>query len=358
MTPSIDSPDTSTLLELDELERWAAAHWAPAVREMIQGGAGTRSTVSANQSAWTDWQLRTKVLVDVSDITTETTVLGGVHRTPILVAPSGLHTLVDPEGEVATATGARNFGTTMILSSGTGRTLESVREVGGRTWFQFYWGKDRGRIRDIVQKAVNLGCEAVCLTADMPVPPLLDAEMRHAVANLEQTPLYLLPRSAHVAGGEWDHDARLTWRDLDWLRETVDVPLVIKGVTTAEDAVAAAEAGLEAIVISNHGGRNFDHGVPTAHALLEVARAMSGRSDAPEVLVDGGIRRGRDVAVALALGAKAVLVGRPVLWGLAANGADGVQGVLAFYERELRTTLAIMGVPRSDLLSERSLRLA
>jgi 4-hydroxymandelate oxidase len=199
--------------------------------------------------------------------------------------------------------------------------------------------------------AVAAGCSAICLTADLPVPPLLDAEMRYAVANLPGgPPLYVLPRKAHVAGGEWDHDSRLTWSDLAWLRETVDVPVVVKGITTAEDAVAAAHHGVDAIVVSNHGGRSLDHGRPTAACLVEVADALGALGSAPEILVDGGIRRGRDIAVALALGATAVLVGRPVLWGLAANGASGVHDVLAFFHRELVATMGMIGAAAlSDL---------
>ncbi|HEY0475259.1 MAG TPA: alpha-hydroxy acid oxidase [Kribbella sp.] len=343
--------DTSFLADLDELEHWASASWDTPVRAMVQGGAGSRATLSANISAWSQWALRSRVLVDVSQVDTSTTVLGVEHRTPILIAPTGLHTLVHPDGEVATAIGARDFDTTMILSSGTGRTCRDVRSVGGRTWFQFYWGRDRSRVRDNLQMAVAAGCSAICLTADLPVPPLLDAEMRYAVANLPGgPPLYVLPRKAHVAGGEWDHDSRLTWSDLAWLRETVDVPVVVKGITTAEDAVAAAHHGVDAIVVSNHGGRSLDHGRPTAACLVEVADALGALGSAPEILVDGGIRRGRDIAVALALGATAVLVGRPVLWGLAANGASGVHDVLAFFHRELVATMGMIGAAAlSDL---------
>lgn len=350
--------DIAASPDLIALERWATEQWTPEVAAMVQGAAGTRATVSANVDGWREWHLRPRVLVDVGDVRTVTTVLGQPVPAPVLVAPSGQHTLVDPDGEVATALGARDFGTIMVLSSGTGRSIEDVRAVGGSTWFQFYWGRDRERLRDLLQRAVALGCRAVCLTADLPVPPLLDASMRHAVAHLPgDPPRYLLPRSAHVEGGEWDHDARLNWRDLEWLRGVVDVPVVIKGISTGSDARAAADTGCAAIVVSNHGGRTLDDAWPTARSLAEVVQSLNGVADAPEVLVDGGIRRGRDVAVALALGARAVLIGRPVLWGLAAQGASGVAGVLRFFARELATTMALVGAPSvADLGPDRVAR--
>ncbi|MEV7683652.1 alpha-hydroxy acid oxidase [Streptomyces sp. NPDC088341] len=341
----LGAPPTMELLSgLDTLSSWAERSWPEPVRTMIQEGAGTSATVLANERAWSAWSLRTRVLADVSHIDTSVTVLGRTLAAPFLVAPSGLHTLVHPRGEVATAEGAAGFGTTMVLSSGTGTPMEDVLGVGGPTWFQFYWRRDRGLLREILGRAVELGAEALCLTADLPVRPLLGERMRHAVAHLPgDPPLYVLDRSAHVKGGEWDHDARVTWKDLDWLREVADVPLVIKGITTAEDAKQAADCGVGAIIVSNHGGRALDLGRPTALCLPEVVGALRGRSDAPEVLVDGGIRHGRDALIALALGARAVLIGRPALWGLTAHGADGVRGVLDFLKRELESCMGMTG---------------
>jgi 4-hydroxymandelate oxidase len=338
-------PVIGTLADLAPLRAWADAVWPEPVRTMIEEGAGTGATVAANEAAWRDWSLRSRVLRDVARVDTTTTVLGRPVSAPILVAPSGLHTMVHPRGEVATAEGAARFGSVMVLSSGTGTPIEDVRRVGGRTWFQFYWRRDRAQLRELLVRAADLGCEALCLTADMPVPPLLGERMRHAVTRLPGgPPLYVLPRSAHVSGGEWDHDARLTWADLAWIRGITDLPLVVKGITTAEDALLAAEHGVDAVVVSNHGGRALDHARSSLASLVEVGRALAGRPGAPEILVDGGIRHGRDVLVALALGARAVLIGRPVLWGLAADGPGGVHDVLAFLRRELVACMAMAGL--------------
>jgi isopentenyl diphosphate isomerase/L-lactate dehydrogenase-like FMN-dependent dehydrogenase/predicted oxidoreductase len=341
------APDTATISNLDVLEEWAASAWPGPVSAMIQLGAGTSSTVRSNSTAWTDWAVCARVLRDVSSVRSDTTVLGHHVSSPIFVAPSGLHTMVRTGGEVLTAQGAKEADTVIVLSSATGRTVEDVCAVGAKTWFQFYWGRDRGRVRDNLQRAVASGCSAVVLTVDLPTPPTLDGRMRAAVSRLPgPPPQHVLPRDAHL-GGEWDHDARLTWTDLEWLRSVVDVPIVLKGVTAADDALAAAAAGVDAVIVSNHGGRAIDHGVPTAWALVDVAAALKSESDSgrpcPELLVDGGIRRGRDILVALALGAKAVLIGRPTLWALAAHGADGVRDVLAVLAQQLRTEMALAG---------------
>lgn len=342
--PNLDAPPpVGSVSDLARLSSWADRNWPEPVRAMIQEGAGSNATLTANENAWLGWSLRTRVLADVSHIDTSVTVLGRTLTAPVLVAPSGLHTLVHPRGEVATAEGAAAFGTTMVLSSGTGTPMEEVLGLGGPAWFQFYWRRDRGALREILARAVELGAEALCLTADLPVRPLLGERMRYAVGHLPGgPPLYVLDRGAHLTDGEWDHDARVTWKDLDWLREVADVPLVIKGVTTAEDATMAADCGVDAVVVSNHGGRALDHGRSTAASLVEVVGAVAGHG-APEILVDGGIRHGRDVLIALALGARAVLVGRPVLWGLAAEGADGVYGVLDFLRRELTSCMGMTG---------------
>jgi 4-hydroxymandelate oxidase len=338
-------PVIRDLPDLTALGEWASATWPEPVRAMVQDGAGSNATVAANERAWRGWALRARVLVDVSSIDTGTTLLGRPLPAPVLVAPSSLHTMVHPRGEVGTAEGVAASGGIMVLSSGTGTPIEAVREVGGRTWFQFYWRRDRTQLRELLRRAVDLGCEALCLTADMPVRPLLGQRMRAAVRDLPGgPPLYLLPRDAHVNGGEWDHDARVTWADLAWLRELVEVPLVVKGITTAEDAMVAADAGVDAIVVSNHGGRALDHALPTTESLVEVADALAGRPHAPELLVDGGIRHGRDVMVALALGARAVLVGRPVLWGLAAAGAAGVHDVLELLRTQLVACMGMTGI--------------
>jgi 4-hydroxymandelate oxidase len=330
--------------DLLELEEEAVSRWEPGLAAFIQEGAGTGRAIAANRSAHQRWALKSRVLVDVSSIDTTATVLSHLLPTPIMVAPSGLHTLVHPAGELATAEGARSAGTIMILSSGTGTEVERVTEIGAETWFQLYWGADRDRVRSIVDQAAQAGCSALVLTADMSVRPLVGSRMRAGIASVGHAkPLYVMPRSAHLTTGQWDHDARLTWRDLDWLRGITDLPIVIKGVMCAEDALMAEQSGVNAIIVSNHGGRALDTPWGTVDALPEVVDALAGRTGAPEVYVDGGFRYGAEVLVALAIGARAVLVGRPVLWGLAVAGPAGVLGVLQLLRHQLESTMAMVG---------------
>lgn len=352
--------DPAVLLgDLGELERAAVRSWQAGIRAFIQEGAGTGRAIAANRAAHRNWALRSRVLVDVSNVDVTTTVLGIPCRLPVMLAPSGLHTLVHPDGEVATAAGAKNAGTVMILSSGTGRSLEEVAEAGGDRWFQLYWGADRDRVRVLVGKVADAGYSALCLTADMPVRPLIGASMRAGIVSAaDARPHYVMPRGTHLATGAWDHDARLTWKDLDWLRSITDLPIVIKGIMSPEDAVAAAQAGVDAIIVSNHGGRALDNPWGTMDALPEVVTAVSGTGTAMEIYVDGGFRHGSEVLVALALGARAVLIGRPVLWALTLFGAAGVTGVLETLGSQLAATMAMVGaVSVADLDSSRIRRL-
>jgi 4-hydroxymandelate oxidase len=345
--------------DLGELEAAAVRTWQAGTRAFIQEGAGTGRGIAANRAAHRNWALRSRVLVDVSSVDLTTTVLGTPIRLPVMVAPSGLHTLVHPDGEVATAVGAKKAGTVMILSSGTGCSLEDVAGVGGDRWFQLYWGADRDRVKTLVGKVAAAGYKALCLTADMPVRPLVGASMRAGIAStVGEQPYYVMPRSAHLTSGAWDHDARLTWKDLGWLRSITSLPIVIKGIMSPEDAVAAAQAGVDAIIVSNHGGRALDNPWGTLDALPEVIAALSDVDSTMEVYVDGGFRRGSEVLVAVALGARAVLIGRPVLWALTLFGAAGVTGVLEALGSQLAATMAMVGaVCVADLDSSRIRRI-
>jgi len=337
----VQTPD---FYDLAELERIGTARWTSGLRAFVQGGAGYGSGVRANRLAQAKWSLRARVLVDVSSVDTRTTVLGCPVDLPVMIAPSGLHTLVLPEGEVATAQGARDANAIMVLSAGTGRTIEDVTAPGGNVWFQLYWGQDRTRVRRLIDLAGERGCRALCLTADMPVPPLLGPEMRDGIAGVAQAkPQYLPPRSEYALTGVWDHDQRLSWRDLAWLREVTDLPIVIKGIMTTEDAVIAADSGVDGIVVSNHGGRALDTSIGTMDVLPSITAALDQLSSDIEVYVDGGFRHGSEVLVALALGARAVLVGRPALWALAVGGAHGVTSLLTLIGRELASTMARVG---------------
>jgi 4-hydroxymandelate oxidase len=339
------SADFSRFADLDEFEAAAIELWEPGARAFIQEGSGRNRSVRANLAAHARWALRSRALVDVSERDAATTVLGQAISFPVVVGPSGLHELWTPEGEVATATAARDAGTLMVLSAGSGRPVEEVRAVGGPTWFQLYWGSDRDRTARLIRMVEDAGCTALCITVDLPVRPVLGRAMIDGVASVgDRKPMYVLPRGAHLTGGEWDHDARLTWNDLEWLRSQTRLPIVLKGIMTEEDARLAALNGVDAVVVSNHGGRSLDTPRGTLDALPEVVAAASG--SALEVYVDGGFRTGQDVVVALALGARAVWIGRPVTWGLAAGGAAGLGAVLELLRAQVLSTMGMIGTPR------------
>ena len=329
--------------------RAAAERIEPGSLAYIEGGAGDERTLRANVEAFTRRTLRPRVLVDVGAVTTEATVLGERVSAPVLVAPTAFHRLAYPEGEPATARGAGAAGTIMCVSTLATASPEEVAAAApdAALWFQLYWYRDRGVTRDLLDRVAAAGYRALVLTVDLPgavgrrerdlrtafeIPP--DLPVPNIVAALGDR-----GRDPHATIGAMV-DPTLTWRDLEWLRQACPLPLVLKGLLTAEDALLAVEHGADAVVVSNHGGRQLDGVAASLDALPEVVEAVGGRC---EVLLDGGVRRGTDVAVALALGARAVLVGRPALWGLAAAGADGVRGVLELLREELELTLRLLG---------------
>ena len=286
------------------------------------------------------------MLVDVGSVTTATTVLGAEVALPVLVAPTAFQRLCDPEGELATARASAGAGTVMCQS-----TLSSVTPAelaaaapGALQWFQLYWSRDRGFTQELVTAAAEAGFSALMLTVDLPVAGRRERDVRAAFALPDDLPLPNLPQTLqredfHTALHAVVDDT-LAWHDLEWLHSICPLPLVIKGILTHEDALLAAEHGVAAVVVSNHGGRQLD-GVPAALDVLpEVVEAVGERV---EVLVDGGIRRGADVLKALALGARATLSGRAVLYGLAAGGEQGVTEVLELLRRELELGLKLLG---------------
>jgi isopentenyl diphosphate isomerase/L-lactate dehydrogenase-like FMN-dependent dehydrogenase len=316
------------------------------------GGAGDEHAVRGNIEAFNQWRLRPRVLVDVAEVTTETTVLGTDVSMPIIAAPVAFQRMAHPEGELAVARGAAAAGTLMCLSSlATSSPGDVGRSVDAPRWFQLYWHPDRGVTKQMLDQARGAGFNAVVLTVDLPVLGPRERDLRTGFAL---HPEYRMEVYASALGdlgvvtptiASTLVDASLTWRDLEWLHEHAGLPVIAKGILTAEDAVLAAEHGCAAVVVSNHGGRQLDRAVASLDALPEVVDAVG---DRVEVLVDGGIRRGTDVAIALALGARAVLVGRPVAWGLAVSGAEGVQHVLELLRDELLLALALLGCGTPD----------
>ncbi|MBL1092307.1 MULTISPECIES: alpha-hydroxy acid oxidase [Streptomyces] len=330
----------------------------PATWHYIQGGAGTESTVRANRAAYRRLRLRPRVLADVSRCDLSTTVLGDAVGAPLGIAPMAYHQLACDEGEVATvrAAGAPGLRIPTVVSIFASRTFEDLAaQATGPLWLQLYWLHRRDVLRTVVRRAEAAGFRALVLTVDTPRLGRRLRELRHGfhlppgivARNLDgEVTGFLHDRqdgsSALARHADAFIDPSLSWSDLDRLREQTRLPLLLKGVLTAEDAARAAGLGIDGIVVSNHGGRQLDGAVATLDALPEVVAAVDGRCP---VFLDGGIRHGTDVLKALALGARAVFVGRPVLWGLAAGGEAGARGVLTLLRDELEDAMALAGRP-------------
>jgi isopentenyl diphosphate isomerase/L-lactate dehydrogenase-like FMN-dependent dehydrogenase len=312
------------------------------------GGAGDEHTLRDNEEAFNRWRLRPRVLVDVGSVTTSATLLGQPVSMPVLISPVAHLRMAHPEGELAVARAAAAAGTIMCVPTFAMTAPAEIATTApdGARWYQLYWHPDRGITRSIVDQARAAGYSAIVFTVDLPKLGRRERDLRtgFVLATDYRMGVYgselgdlgtLTPATAAEL-----IDPRLTWRDLEWLREAAGLPVIAKGILTAEDAQLAADHGCDGVVVSNHGGRQLDRAIASLDALPEVVEAVGDRI---EVLLDGGIRRGADVAIALALGAKAVLVGRPMVWGLAARGEAGVLHVLELLRDELALALALLG---------------
>ena len=298
------------------------------------GGSGDEVTLRDNLAAFERRKLRPRVLVDVSSVSTATTVLGTEVALPILIAPLALQRMAHPDGELATARAAAAAGTIMCLSTAaTARPAEvAAAAPGAPRWFQVYVFSDRSQTQELIAEAVASDFSALVLTVDTPYLGRRERDLRIDFKVPED-----LTVSGDLFGGHFD--TGLSWRDLEWLAG-YGLPVVVKGILTAEDARLACEHGAAAVVVSNHGGRQLDGVSSSLDVLEEVVDAIDGRA---EVLLDGGVRRGTDVLKALALGARAVLIGRAMVWGLAAAGEEGVTDVLRLLQREVELGLALLG---------------
>ncbi len=341
--------DPSDAITVEDLEAIARRTLPKMIYDYYAGGAGDEWTLAENRRAFSRWNLRPRVLTGAAEQDLRTTVLGQDIPFPILLAPTAFQRMADPEGELATARAARSLGALMVLSTISSTPLEDVAEIGPHRWFQLYVLRDHDITTNLVNRAHATGYQAIVLTVDTPVlgRRLRDERNRFdlpegiGLANLEGIPLPEAEGSSLAAYFGADHDSSFCWDDLPWLRSLSPLPLVLKGVVTAEDATLAVEAGVDGIIVSNHGGRQLDGAPGTLDALPEVVEAVRGRID---VLIDGGVRRGSDVLKALALGARAVLVGRPYLWALAAGGENGVRRMLESMRDELKLAMALSGV--------------
>ena len=334
-------PEAEQLVNVFDYESAAASRLGAGPLGYFAGGAGDELTLRENVAAYGRYRLRPRVLVDVADCTTRTTVLGHDVSMPLLVAPVAFQRLVHPDGEVATARAARDAGTIMCLSTIATASPAEVAATGAPRWFQLYAMRDEGLTHELIGKARDCGYSALLLTVDAPVPGRRERDRRTAVVIPPELKVASLGRGDLTPADVLSLvSPSLTWSDVERIAAEAGLPLLLKGVQTPEDARLACEHGAAGIVVSNHGGRQLDGVAATIDLLAEIVEAVGGRV---EVLVDGGVRRGTDVVKALALGARAVLAGRAALWGLAVDGEAGVRAVLALLQAEIRNALELLG---------------
>lgn len=353
------SPPEDLPLNVDACQEAARPLLEPDVYDYYARGSEDEVTLRGNREAFREIHFRPRILVDVSRVSTACRLLGGDLPSPVLVAPTAFQKLCHPGGEVATARGAGRRGHLLVASTLSTSTVEEIAEAAaGPVWLQLYVFRDRSLSEALVARAVEAGCTGICLTVDVPVQGNREHDTRNRFALGERADMAnfrghvqsALPRGGGSGLDDFigsEFDPSLDWSAVEWLRGLSGLPLVLKGIQHPEDARRAVEAGVDAVIVSNHGGRQLDGAEPAIRLLPDVVAAVQGRVP---VLVDGGIRRGSDVARALCLGAAAVLVGRPCLWGLTLAGDRGVAHVLDILDRELARTMALLGAPSLDAL--------
>ena len=334
--------DIVSLPDMELEARRAMSHMA---YEFVASGAGDENTLRWNIEAFARIRVRPRILEDVAKTNTQVSPLGRKLPLPVLLAPTAYHRLYHSDGELGTARGAGAAGVNYVVSTNTTTPIDEIAKVASAPlWFQLYIQSDRGFTKELVERVQAAGCEALCLTVDTPTggPRNRQQKAKFKLPPQLSTP-YMDDRNKGLRSDVLaDRKRTETWKDVEWLRSFTKVPLLLKGVMTGDGARQGIEAGAAGIIVSNHGARNLDGLPATIDALPEVVSAVSGRVP---VLVDGGIRRGTDVVKALALGAQAVQIGRPYLYGLAVGGADGVRRVVSLLEQELRMAMMLLGRP-------------
>jgi 4-hydroxymandelate oxidase len=353
--------ETTEAINLDDFEALARRRLPAMAYDYYASGAHDELTLRENVAAYGRIALRYRVLVDVTHRTMATALFGQPLSMPILIAPTAFHGLAHPEGEKATARAAGAAGTVMVLSSLSNTDVEDVIAASsGPVWFQLYVYRDRGATLALMERAEAAGSKAIVVTVDAPLLGRRERDVRNgfklpahlSVKNLTASGMHALPEtkgdSSLAAYFASLLDQGLTYKDIEWLRSRTRLPVLVKGIVRADDATRAVDAGAHGIVVSNHGGRQLDTAPATVRVLEEIATAVRGRA---EVLLDGGVRRGTDVIKALALGAKAVMLGRPILWALAADGERGVGRALEIIRGELDLAMALCGCPTLEAVS-------
>jgi 4-hydroxymandelate oxidase len=350
--PSVQQGDASAMaaasvtppVSLADYEALARESLSHVAWEYYNSASADELTVRWNREAFSKIRLKTRILIDISQIDTRTKLLGEELAHPILLAPTSTHMLAHPEGEVATVRGAGAAGAILVLSTVSNRSVEDVVHAASRpVWFQLYVGDDRGGTKELIQRAEAAGCRALCITVDNPIHYARNREEHMFAAGPPQLPFPNINVASAGPGGRGRRSGssrRFTWKDLEWVQSFARTPIVLKGVLNPDDADRAAKAGVAGIIVSNHGGRTLDSVPATIDALPVVAEKISGRIP---ILMDGGIRRGGDVLKALAYGASAVLIGRPYLYGLGVAGAEGVRQVVEILRTEFEAAMALTG---------------
>jgi 4-hydroxymandelate oxidase len=348
--------DLASLHALADFEPLARERMDPADFDYVAGGAWDELSLADNEASWRRYRLRPRVLVDVAGVDPATTLLGAAASFPVATAPMAVHGLAHPDGELGSACAAASAGIPFTLSTMSSRSIEEVARAapGGTNWFQLYMQATEAQSRGLVERAEAAGFRAIILTVDL---PLLGYRVRDLRSGFElSVPLgnFLAESPTGIVGPTHRPDASgyqtletparrtLTWDDIATIRGWSSLPIVLKGILTAEDARLAVEHGADGIVVSNHGARQLDRVPAPVDVLEDVVAAIQGRA---EVWVDGGVRTGLDIVTALALGAGGVLVGRPILWALAAAGQDGVERALAILRDQFEIALALLGTP-------------
>ena len=323
------------MCSLSDFEEGARETMSPMAYEYLASGAADELTLRWNRESLERIRLCPRVLVEVSELDTRVSLFGQELPFPILLAPTAMQRLYHAEGELATARGAGAAAATYVVSSYTTTPLEEIARAATQPlWFQLYVQPDRGFTKDVVQRAEAVGCRALCVTVDLPV---FGARNRMRRAGFEVPPGMELPYIMERFQG-----VPVTWKDIEWLRSFARVPVLLKGILNPDDADLAVRNGVSGIIVSNHGARDLDSTPATIDALPLVADKVAGRAP---ILMDGGIRRGTDVLKALALGADAVLIGRPYCYGLGVAGAEGVSRVIDILRGEFEAAMALTGRP-------------
>ena len=333
-----DPEDLDDLINLFDFELKAEKLMSKMAWEFVVSGVADEITVKWNREAFDKIKIQTNVLKDVSKVDTKVSIFEQEIAYPILIAPTSNHKIIHPDGEIATARRAGLAFATFVVSSSTTTTIEEIARVATQPlWFQLYFGGDKTFVKDLVQKVEEHGVKALCLTVDLPV---------RGVRNREERVKFQLPpgmENPYRSGTEkaLSYRKSVTWKDIEWLKSISKMPILLKGILNPNDAEQAIKSGAAGIIVSNHGGRSLDSVPATIEALPYITRQVKKRIP---VLMDGGIRRGTDIVKAIAFGADAVLVGRPVCFGLACGGAQGVAKVLKILKEELQIAMALIGV--------------